>query len=173
VAETTTPLDRLVELFVYAPVGLALTLKDDLDAVVDRGRRTVSPQVQVAKFMGRLAVTQATRAAGDLVDEAIGRVVSTHPSDAPATTAAAPEPAATRPSENGSAGAPTEQASSSAPNEAQLAIPGYDSLSAAQVVQRLGALADTELDSVRRYEEAHRGRRTILGKIDQLQADRS
>ncbi len=173
-AEATTPLDRLVELFVYAPVGLALTLKDDLGTVVDRGRRTVSPQVKVAKFMGRLAVAQATRAAGDLVDETIGRVMSTPPpAQSPPTGPARSEQAAAPSTGNGSAGPRAERPSRPTPDEEQLAIPGYDSLSAAQVVQRLGGLTDGELASVRRYEEAHRGRRTILGKIDQLQADRA
>ncbi len=170
-AEATTPLDRLVELLVYAPVGLALTLKDDLGTVVDRGRRTVSPQVKVAKFMGRLAVAQASRAAGDLVEETLGRVMSTPPPAESRLTSPMPsEPTATTPTGNGSGG---PRAAAPGPEEEQLAIPGYDSLSAAQVVQRLGGLTDGELACVRRYEEGHRGRRTILGKIDQLQADRS
>jgi hypothetical protein len=51
-----------------------------------------------------------------------------------------------------------------------LAIPGYDSLSASQVVPRLEGLEQDELEAVRRYEEATRGRKTILSKIAQLQA---
>jgi hypothetical protein len=50
-----------------------------------------------------------------------------------------------------------------------LAIPGYDALSASQVVQRLDGLAAGELEAVREYETATRGRRTILSKIAQLQ----
>jgi len=169
VAETTTPLDRLVELLVYAPVGVALTIKDDLGALVERGRRAVVPQVQVARFMGRLAVAQATRAAGDLVDDAVGRIThapaAPHAGAPPTEVVTPPEP----PRGNGTVAA----APGGGSDEAQLAIPGYDSLSAAQVVQRLGALADGELDAVRRYEEAHRGRRTILCKIEQLQAGRT
>ena len=168
-AETSTPLDRLVELLVYAPVGVALTIKDDLGTVVERGRRAVVPQVQVARFMGRLAVAQVTRAAGDLVEEAVGRVAhtpaATHAGTAPTETAVPAEP----PRGNGAFAAPP----GGGPDEDQLSIPGYDSLSAAQVVQRLGALADGELDAVRAYEEAHRGRRTILCKIEQLQAGRT
>jgi hypothetical protein len=51
-----------------------------------------------------------------------------------------------------------------------LAIPGYDALSASQVVQRLAGLADDELEAVRTYEAATRGRRTVLNRIAQLQA---
>ncbi len=61
----------------------------------------------------------------------------------------------------------------SAPGSDELAIPGYDSLSAFQVVQRLAGLAPGELESVRVYEAAGRGRRTILTKISQLQAGRT
>jgi hypothetical protein len=53
-----------------------------------------------------------------------------------------------------------------------LAIPGYDSLSASQVVSRLAGLAPDELEAVRAYEAASRGRRTILTKISQLQTGR-
>jgi len=49
-----------------------------------------------------------------------------------------------------------------------LAIPDYDELSASQVVDRLDGLAPSALDAIRAYEGAHRGRATILGKIEQL-----
>jgi hypothetical protein len=55
------------------------------------------------------------------------------------------------------------------PEVDDLAIPGYDSLSASQVVPRLDALRVEELDAVGRYEAAHRGRRTILNRVAQLQ----
>jgi hypothetical protein len=49
-----------------------------------------------------------------------------------------------------------------------LSIPDYDELSASQVVQRLPGLSADELEAIRAYETRGRGRRTILGKIDQL-----
>lgn len=52
--------------------------------------------------------------------------------------------------------------------EPRLAIPGYDALSASQVVERLAGLSPDELAAVRHYEAGHRRRRTILGKIEQL-----
>jgi len=53
-----------------------------------------------------------------------------------------------------------------------LPIAEYPSLAASQVVARLDGLGDVELDQVRVFEAAHRGRRTVLGKIDQLRSDR-
>jgi hypothetical protein len=52
---------------------------------------------------------------------------------------------------------------------AGLAIPGYDSLSASQVVQRLDGLSRDELAAVGEYESAHRARRTVLTRVSQLQ----
>ena len=51
-----------------------------------------------------------------------------------------------------------------------LAIPGYDSLSASQVVQRLAGLSQAELIDVRTHEQSHRHRRTILNRVEQLLA---
>jgi hypothetical protein len=59
---------------------------------------------------------------------------------------------------------------SAATTAAALAIPEYDSLAASQVVPRLSALSRDELNAVRSYEASHRGRRTILGRADQLLA---
>jgi hypothetical protein len=55
------------------------------------------------------------------------------------------------------------------PDAAELAIPGYDSLSASQVVQRLDGLSRDELAAVGEYESAHRARRTVLTRVSQLQ----
>ena len=50
----------------------------------------------------------------------------------------------------------------------ELPIEEYQSLAASQVVARLPALTADELGTIRRFEAAHRGRRTVLGRIDQL-----
>lgn len=49
-----------------------------------------------------------------------------------------------------------------------LPIREYDGLSASQVVSRLTGLSPEELRAVRAYEEASRGRRTVLLAIDRL-----
>jgi hypothetical protein len=67
---------------------------------------------------------------------------------------------------------PSVPSAASAPSETpavdSLPIPDYDELSASQVVERLAGLDPSSLDAIRRYESAHRGRNTILGKIAQL-----
>lgn len=59
---------------------------------------------------------------------------------------------------------------SQAPEAAELVIPGYDSLAASQVVPRLTTLSPDELSAIGSYEQAHRGRRTILNRVTQLLA---
>ena len=58
---------------------------------------------------------------------------------------------------------------SGAPTAADLPIPDYDSLSASQVVSRVQGLSGGELEAVRSYEAATRGRKTILNRVQQLQ----
>ena len=123
----------------------------------------------MARMVGKFAVSQgrseAVKAAGKLQDHAagvLGVVGDTLAPAAPPAPAPAPAPAPTPKAapapERGAGGAVGD-----------LAIPDYDGLSASQVVARLGGLALAELDAVRRYEGANRGRKTILSKVAQLQ----
>jgi hypothetical protein len=50
----------------------------------------------------------------------------------------------------------------------QLPIDEYESLAASHVVDRLTNLTPDELREVQQFEVAHRARRTVLGRIDQL-----
>jgi hypothetical protein len=91
----------------------------------------------------------------------------------PARQAARSEAARSRAGRSGAARSAAsevaEPAEAPAPDVDTLSIPGYDSLSASQVVTRLEGLTPTELEAVRAYESAHRGRKTILNKVAQLQ----
>jgi hypothetical protein len=53
---------------------------------------------------------------------------------------------------------------------ADLAIPGYEDLAASHIVARLDRLTRSDLAEIRSFEVSHRGRRTVVGKIDQLLA---
>ena len=181
-----TPMESALDLFVYAPLGLFLAARDNLPELVERGRRQFTSQVDLARMMGKYAVAEAEKDARKRAKD-VAQTVNAFtgsrgesPDRAPVSgTAQAPTSARARPSTaasgsddavqtNGKARVPAGPARSSA----HLAIPGYDTLSASQVVQRLAGLAADELDAVREYEDATRGRRTILSKITQLQADR-
>lgn len=63
---------------------------------------------------------------------------------------------------------PAAQKAVAKPSPAELPITDYDSLSASQVVSRLRGLSEAQLEDVRAYETATRGRKTILNKVQQL-----
>jgi hypothetical protein len=182
--------ERALDLLVYAPVGVALYLRDTVPTFVNlfvsRGRAEVGQrkhqaqsQVSQAKTVGEFAVgfggpklrEQVEKGIAVALKSAESVLAGMGESDGPqARPTAEPSPqsppsevavAPTAPERNEARGRAT-------PTATTLGIPDYDELSASQVVERLDGLQPGELDAVRAYEEAHRGRRTILFKIEQL-----
>lgn len=160
--------DLALEALVYVPVGLAVAAKELLPELARRGRERVTGQVTQARVIGQFAVHQGQVEAGKALARAredararLGDVAAApaRPAPAPPSSPRAPRRPAPGPS-------PTAR---SGPGGDDLAIPGYDSLSASQVLPRLDGLTAGELEAVRAYEAAHRGRKTILGRIAQLQ----
>jgi len=183
-SESASPVDRILDLALYAPVGLALTVLDDMPKWVEVGRRQVGARLSSARVIGRLAVDQGSRRSGEVM-----RRVAEQADNVMAGLGLTPDPATERspgsvPERNpGSvpdqldpdpmAPLPSSPSPGSAPvnlDPAQLAIPGYDTLSASQVVQRLPGLSPEELEAVRLYELAGRARKTVLLKAAQLHA---
>ncbi|MEQ8718186.1 MAG: hypothetical protein RIE08_11320 [Acidimicrobiales bacterium] len=158
------PMGTVADLAVFAPLGLILERRRVVAELADRGRR----QIAFARMLGQTAFTVTIEdlrrsfrdPAGAETDPSTGlpelvvadRVAASVDSEATANAVTGPDDVATGP-----------------PSET-LAIVDYDSLAAKQVVRRLSGLEPDELEDVRRYEASHRGRRTILGRIDQLQA---
>jgi hypothetical protein len=223
VSEEHNPLERAVDLFVFAPIGVAMFAKDTvptfLKMFVSRGqtelqhrKKSLHDHANQYRAVGKFAVKYGgpevkRQAEGKLdgarriAEETIAGLVPARgsggedsapaPKAAPATPpkiAKADQPAkidtrsgtiangasngaATNGATNGngrSRGAAPKADPPPVHVEPSLAIPGYDQLSASQVVERLDGLTPEELDAVRDYEMAHRGRSTILGKITQL-----
>jgi hypothetical protein len=109
-----------------------------------------------------------TRPAGARAGTAPKRAVDQPPVDQPPVD----QPAVARPAA-GPGDKPAVAAAARAgevPDVTSLAIPGYASLSASQVVQRLAGLSSDELAAVGLYEASSRGRRTILARVAQLQS---
>ena len=153
-SERKTAVDRALDLFVYAPLGFVLGLDEVLPQLVERGHQ----QVTMARMFGQFAVETGTKEARKRLEgiASNGRPEARPPAAAPPAPAAAPAEAAVAVDVE------------IVPPSGELAITDYDSLSASQVVPRLEGLSSDERDAVRRYEAAHRGRKTILSKLQQL-----
>jgi hypothetical protein len=157
------PAEQLLDLLVYAPLGLLLEARDLVPKLAEKGRQRMGGQVTVARMIGEMAVRQGQRRAEKLVQRLREQPASPG-TDRPDGGAA--EPAnGHRPENPPSAAAGTAPP---VPDVDSLAIPGYDTLSASQVVPRLEGLSPQELDAVRAYEAATRARKTVLTRVDQL-----
>ena len=189
-SEQQDPLEQLLDLLVYAPLGLVLSARDVLPTLAEKGRRHFAPQATAARLVGKLAVRQGQREAEHLVAKArrqaeslLGEFVpGARPR--PGDTTTGPMAAEAEEGSNGSrppappaagpsgadqpAGVPDPAPVPSGLDVSELAIPGYDTLSASQVVQRLEGLTPEELDTVRAYEQGGRARKTVLSRIAQL-----
>jgi len=177
-------IERLLDLAVYAPVGVFVTLRDDLPKHIKQGRQALENRVQLARFIGQLAVQQGRKEIAKRLDDAARQRAASHqPTDAVIETDARPDDqgvatsgdpaeravplttAVTTPEVTGVTTAVAEVAI----DVSTLPIAEYQSLAAIHVVQRLATLGADELEQVRRFEVTHRARRTILAKIAQLQ----
>ena len=167
---SSSTVERVVDVLFHLPLGVLAVARDEMPKLVAKGRQEAGG----ARFIGKMAIELGQREAGKrarlaaewLSDRGLvpdprrfgGRSAAPAPAPAPEppvpASAAEPPPAATEP----------EPAVSPS-----LAIPGYDALSASQVVQRLDGLSADELEAVRAYEAANRGRKTILSRVAQLQ----
>jgi hypothetical protein len=168
-------LEQALDVFVYAPIGLVFEGASLLPALVEKGKT----QVTMARMIGQFAVTQgrteAVKRADGLREQAadlLARFAEVKlPGQGSSDNGHRP-PAATTPAPPAAEPTPEPAVVDEGPTVSvgDLAITDYDGLSASHVVNRLAGLSADELDTVRRYEAAHRGRKTILSKIAQLQS---
>lgn len=133
------PISRLLEALVYAPVGLAVQLRDDVPALVAKGRAEVENRIRVARWVGEMTVQYGK--------QAIEQRLAPHSPQPVASEAPAAPPAAPVPAEP---------------------FHGYAALSAAEIVPMLAQVPHAELHLVRDYEAATRARRTVLARVDAL-----
>lgn len=154
--DDSNPTDQLVDLFVYAPVGIALEAVDSLPKFIERGRS----QVTLGRFVARAAAKKGSSTiesigervvheAGQVIVDLFGIDLTPEDTDDDVVVPPRPEPIL----------------------DESLPIANYDSQAAAQIVKLLAQLTPEERDLIAQHEEAGRGRVTILRKIEQLRAN--
>jgi hypothetical protein len=147
------PADPLREDVEAALRRLASTATAIPCGLVRAARRTLAESAGLARTMLNLTVDGLL---GWDIDAGVPRLQSTDERVGPAVSR-----------DGGIAVAPEPDHDSHA---ADLAIPGYEDLAASHIVARLDRLTPSDLAKIRSFEVSHRGRRTVVGKIDQLLA---
>ena len=167
-----SPLRRTLDLCVFAPVGAAVTLAEELPELIEKGRRRVERQLGNARVVGRYVVRKGQRDLAGRIDEILNNGVEAARAaqaaePAPEPTASAP-PSAPVPPPAPVVSTPAAVPDPMAEATVRRSLSDYDTLSASQVVRRLESLGREELRAVQRYEASHRNRRTILNRAGQL-----
>lgn len=133
-----SPLDLAADVFVYAPVGVALEIAKHLPSLASEGRKVLEGPLTAAVGFGKLAAEQGRRQ----FDSQFG---GANPADETAARPATQGPAAS-----------------------ELGIDSYDTMPVADVLAHLDSLGLEEVGKIRAYEAANRGRTVILDRCDEL-----
>ena len=172
--------ERIADLLVFVPAGLVVTAVEELPKLAERGRDHLGVRVSSARAVGKFVVKAGAdefrRRSGSLLHGAARRPTPRGEATGERSSAPAGESPGSGPMRSSPPGpVPMRpgQDNGHIPAVSTLSIPGFDTLSASQVVQRLDGLNRMELVSVRAYEASTRGRRTILNRVDQLLDERS
>ncbi len=147
--------ERLLDLFLYAPIGLVATGSENLDEYIRKGRE----KAMVARTVGEFALRGVDdRLAGSLagmegmIREFLRIVVSTS------------TPSRQRPTADA---APTGAGATGSVDDL---IAGYDAMTAREILPLLDGLDDAALSRVEHHEMAGRNRSTVLARIRRLRA---
>jgi hypothetical protein len=184
--------ERLLDLLVFVPAGFAVSVVEELPKLASVGRAHLEVRVSSARAVGQFALQAGRdefrrRSGGLFPGRTSGHRSAGPPTPsgsglAPVRPAPAASPVRSVGQEGGGGGgvaggtespSPPSASNGHVPPVATLSIPGFDTLSASQVVQRLDGLNRSELVAVRAYEASSRGRRTIISRVDQLLDERS
>lgn len=155
------PVEHLLDLFLYAPIGLVSKGADALPELAKRGRTQATNARVVGQFA--LGATNA-KARSSLAD------AEQHLHAFLKIVADAASPARSNSSATKTEASDQEQVSSESDAAASIdaVISGYDSLTAAQVLPLLADLSPQQCDLLDAYERSHRARKTILNRLRQL-----
>lgn len=153
---------RAVEFGVYLPLGAYSRVRDEITELdrkrltklfgnlIDRGQDRMQPLERVVRRRSNDVQTTVKSTAKKATKQAQKTTrKTTKRATAAANTVAPKLPRVAAPK-----------------NASELPIPGYNSLTASDVVSRLTGLTQTDLARVYKYEQANEGRSTILEAID-------
>jgi hypothetical protein len=157
------PVEQLLDLFLYAPIGLLSKGSEALPDLVQRGRTQASNARVIGQFALGATNTKARQSLSDAEAhlQAFLRIV---------TESARPSPRKTE--STSASSAPEKKASPKVPVTSGVddLIENYDSLTAAQILPLLAPLPAEQLDRIEIHEQSQRARKTVLSRLRQLRS---
>jgi hypothetical protein len=159
-ANRKDPVESLLDLVLYAPLGLITQLDELLPGLIERGRSQAVLARTIGEFAVRTGTTKAQDRAEDtqkMLEEAARSLLGVISSLADRGSSPA-QPSATA--------SPEHDASRDTTNEFPIA--GYDTLKATEIIPMLDGLDPVQRDAVEARERSGRARKTILNRLNQL-----
>ena len=157
------PIEALLDLLLYAPLGLVTQLDELLPGLIERGRS----QAVMARTIGEFAVRAGTSKVQGRAEET-QRTIEDAARSLLALLSGLADRGESPPAPDGDAGA------GSAPDEgignSQFPIDDYDKLKATEIIPKLEGLDAGQRADVEKRERSGRSRKTILNRLSQLAA---
>jgi hypothetical protein len=156
------PVEQLLNLFLYAPIGLVSKGSEALPELVERGRT----QASNARVIGQFALGATNAKARKSLSDAEAhfqeflRIVG---------ESARPSSKASE-SSSSSSSAKKATAEASVNHSVDDLVENYDNLTAAQILPFLAPLGAEQLERIETYEQSQRARKTVLNRLRQLRS---
>ena len=154
------PVERLLDLILYAPIGLVSKGSDAFPELVERGRSRASNARVIGQFALGATNTKARQAVSDAEQHiaAFFKIVA---------DSSSPKRSATNDQTDSSSSAAYAETESSQGSIDDV-ISGYSDMTAAQILPLLAGLSPAERDRVESFERGARARKTVLNRLRQL-----
>lgn len=157
------PVEALLDLLLYAPLGLVTQLDELLPGLIERGRSQAVMARTIGEFAVRAGTTKVQGRAEEtqrMLEDAARSLLTilatlADRGESPSATATGAD---TRPADEESIGGPA------------FPIDDYDSLKATEIIPLLDGLDAAQRAEVEGRERAGRSRKTILNRLSQLSA---
>ncbi len=143
--------EQLLDLLIYAPIGLLLEAKDLIPKLADRGRGQVALTQLAGKVAGNRGRDETAPWFRQLA-EAAGAALGSMTTD------------------QNELSDELDDDGESSEDDLSLPINNYNAFSAPQLLEKLEALDQQQLDEILDYELTHRDRQTVTNRIKQLSA---
>jgi hypothetical protein len=155
------PIEQLLDLFLYAPIGLMAKGTDAFPELVERGRTQATNARVIGQFALGASNTKARKSIADAEQhlQAFFKIIleSARPSAKKSTSV-----------HDARVADATPESSATDFESIEDLVPNYDGLTAAQVLPLLVGKSSEDLDRIEGYEQARRSRKTVLNRIRQL-----